>query len=136
MSLLYFKQQWHRLSERVLLIKSSIQQNILLLPLKESLTHLYKRIVFIGQMLWILRINNRSSKLIIDFNEAFIPYNNAVLGLTQHCYTVFHRADVYCMWISDTGSYEHSGHYLNSCLHSLLSGLWVLACRRRADLSA
>ena len=39
----------------------------------------------------------------------------------------FQRANVYRVWISDTGSYR---------LHSALSGLSVLACGRRTNLSA
>ena len=43
-------------------------------PLKEYFIRLYKRIIFIGQMLWFLRIKRRVSKF-IDFKEAFISYN-------------------------------------------------------------
>ena len=43
---------------------------------------------------------------------------------------------VYCVGISNTGSQNHSGHYHNDRLHLVTSGLGVLACGRRADLSA
>ena len=49
-------------------------------------------------------------------------------------------APVYCVRISDTGSYRlivHSdSHYLKDQLQSVSPGLSVLACGRRADLSA
>ena len=41
--------------------------------MKESFIGPYKRIIFIGQMLWFLR--KRSKKSLIDFNQVFIPYN-------------------------------------------------------------
>ena len=57
-----------------------------------------------GQMLWFLRINALVCKSLIDFNEAFIPYNEPDLRMTQHCCALTHRTDLYCAWISDTGS--------------------------------
>ena len=33
------------------------------------------------------------------------------------------RTNVYCVWISDTGSQKHSSHYHNDRLHSVTSGL-------------
>ena len=48
--------------------------------MKESLICLYNRVIFIGQFRWFLRIKSLKIyalvwKSSIDFNEAFIPYN-------------------------------------------------------------
>ena len=53
--------------------------------------------------------------------------------MNQHCCALTHRADEYRIGISGNGSNKHSGYYLNNGLHSVLSGLWVLALGRRAD---
>ena len=74
---------------------------------------------------------------LVYFNEVFIYSLQwvAVLRLTKHFCALTWRTDAYCIWISDTGSWKHSGHYHNNQLHSVFSGLWVLAHGRRADLS-
>ena len=48
-------------------------------------------------------------------------------SLTDPALMCTHLHDWYCLWISDTGS-----HYHNDLLHLVMSGLWVLACGRRA----
>ena len=108
-------------------------------PLKESFIRLYERIIFIGQMLWFLRIKNRVSKFMRSsvsnnwFQWSFYSIQwAAVFRLTYHCCTLTCRADVYCIWISDTGSWNYSN--LNDRSHSVSSGLCVLACGRRPDV--
>ena len=67
-------------------------------------------------------------KSLIDFNEAFTPYNE--LQFLDWPIIVAH---------SPAGlMYVSYGlvilHYLNNLLHSVSPGLWVSACGRRADL--
>ena len=108
--------------------------------MKESIIRLVKRIIFISQMLWFLRIKNRISKFMRSpVSHWLILWRfyslqwAAVPRLTQHCCTLTHSADVYSVWISYTSSKKYSIHYINDRLDSVSSGLW--ACGRRANLT-
>ena len=93
-------------------------------------------------MLWFLRIKNAVSKIMHSSVSHYLILMK-LLFPTMGCSSLTdsaliwcaltHRTDVYHVWIRDTGSEKHSGHYHNYRLHSVMSGLWVLACVRRAD---
>ena len=100
--------------------------------------------IFIGQVLWFLRINNslKSYALVCKFNEALILMKH--LFPTMSCSSLTDPALLdthpqgWCIschiLISGTSSYKHSGHYHNNWLHSVTSGFSMLQCGRRADL--
>ena len=97
-----------------------------------------KRILFIGQMLWFLRIKNVVSKImcvcksLIDFNEAFIPYNE--LQFLGRPSIVVHSPTGLMYTAYGLMILVHKNH--NNCLHSVMSELGVLACGRGPDLNA
>ena len=68
-------------------------------PLRKSFSRLYKRITFVRQMLWFLRIKNRFSKSmrqsvcksLIGFNESLILYRAGLMYIAYGLLVLFQK---------------------------------------------